>query len=182
MLNKKGDALYVGKAKSLKRRVTSYTNPQRQTIRILRMISQTASMEFIETHTEAEALLLEANLIKKLKPRYNILLRDDKSFPFIRITATHDFPRVLKHRGAQPKEDEFFGPFASAWAVNQTLDILQQAFCCAPARILFSPGGRGPASSTRSNDAAPLVSKARYPRTTTGLWSIRHGTFYAARA
>jgi len=128
MLNKKGDALYVGKAKSLKRRVTSYTNPQRQTIRILRMISQTASMEFIETHTEAEALLLEANLIKKLKPRYNILLRDDKSFPFIRITATHDFPRVLKHRGAQPKEDEFFGPFASAWAVNQTLDILQQAF------------------------------------------------------
>ena len=128
MLNEAGDALYVGKAKNLKRRVASYTNPQRQSIRILRMIAQTASMEFIETHTEAEALLLEANLIKKLEPRYNILLRDDKSFPFIRITAGHDFPRVLKHRGAQPKEDEFFGPFASAWAVNQTLDILQRAF------------------------------------------------------
>ena len=128
MLNEAGDALYVGKAKNLKRRVTSYTNPQRQSIRILRMIAQTISMEFIETHTEAEALLLEANLIKKLEPRYNILLRDDKSFPFIRITSQHDFPRVLKHRGAQHKEDEFFGPFASAWAVNQTLDILQQAF------------------------------------------------------
>lgn len=128
MLNSDGDILYVGKAKNLKKRVHSYTQPDKQVIRIQRMIAQTAHMEFTTTHTEAEALLLEANLIKKLKPRYNILLRDDKSFPYILITGDHDFPLVTKHRGARDKKGEYFGPFTSGSAVNETLAILQKAF------------------------------------------------------
>lgn len=128
MLNADGDVLYVGKAKSLKKRVTSYTRPERLTVRIARMVAQTASMEFVTTHTEAEALLLEANLIKRLKPRYNILLRDDKSFPSILLTSDHPYPQVLKHRGARSAKGEYFGPFASAGAVNETLQTLQRAF------------------------------------------------------
>jgi excinuclease ABC subunit C len=128
MLGAGGDVLYVGKAKSLRKRVHAYTQPERQPIRIQRMISLTASMEFTTTHTEAEALLLEANLIKKLKPRYNILLRDDKSFPYILIAADHDFPQVAKHRGARDREGEYFGPFASGLAVNETLAVLHRAF------------------------------------------------------
>ncbi len=128
MLSASGDHLYVGKAKHLKKRVTAYTQPQKQSIRIQRMIAATASMEFTTTHTEAEALLLEANLIKKLKPRYNILLRDDKSFPYILITGDHDYPQVTKHRGARDRKGEYFGPFASGHAVNETLAVLHKAF------------------------------------------------------
>ncbi|MBT4940321.1 MAG: GIY-YIG nuclease family protein, partial [Rhodospirillaceae bacterium] len=128
MISDKGDVLYVGKAKNLKKRVANYTNLNRQSIRIKRMINMTRSMEFVTTHTEAEALLLEANLIKKLLPRYNILLRDDKSFPAILITGDHDYPQVLKHRGARKRKGEYFGPFASAGAVNQSLAVLQRAF------------------------------------------------------
>ncbi len=128
MINADGDPLYIGKAKNLWKRVSSYTKMERLGIRIRRMVAQTASMEFVGTHTEAEALLLEANLIKQLKPRYNILLRDDKSFPSILVTGDHPFPRVLKHRGAQARKGDYFGPFASAWAVNQTLAVLQRAF------------------------------------------------------
>ncbi|MEG3619866.1 excinuclease ABC subunit UvrC [Magnetovibrio sp. PR-2] len=128
MLGEAGKVLYVGKAKNLKKRVASYTKPERQSIRIRRMVAQTRSMEFVTTHTEAEALLLESNLIKKLAPRYNILLRDDKSFPEILVTSSHDFPRVLKHRGAHKVKGEYFGPFASVWAVNETLTVLQRAF------------------------------------------------------
>lgn len=128
MMNTAGDVLYVGKAKHLKKRVTSYTQPQKQSIRIQRMIAATSSMEFTTTHTEAEALLLEANLIKKLKPRYNILLRDDKSFPYILITGDHDYPQVTKHRGARDRKGEYFGPFASGHAVNETLAVLHKAF------------------------------------------------------
>ncbi len=128
MMNAAGDVLYVGKAKNLKKRVTAYTQPQKQSIRIQRMIAATSSMEFTTTHTEAEALLLEANLIKKLKPRYNILLRDDKSFPYILITGDHDFPQVTKHRGARDRKGEYFGPFASGFAVNETLAVLHKAF------------------------------------------------------
>jgi excinuclease ABC subunit C len=128
MLNAKGDVLYVGKAKSLKKRVVAYTRPERQTLRIQRMISETVAMEVITTHTEVEALLLESNLIKKLAPRYNILLKDDKSFPHILITGDHDWPQVLKHRGARSRKGEYFGPFASAGAVNHTLAALQRAF------------------------------------------------------
>ena len=128
MINARGRVLYVGKAKNLKHRVSSYANTRRQSTRLLRMVAETASMEFVTTHTEAEALLLEANLIKRLKPRYNILLRDDKSFPSILVTGGHSFPRVLKHRGARSRKGDYFGPFASAGAVNQTLAVLQRAF------------------------------------------------------
>jgi len=128
MVGVDGRVLYVGKAKALKKRVTSYTKTDRMSVRIHRMVSQTASMEFVITRTEVEALLLEANLIKKLAPRYNILLRDDKMFPEILLTSKHDFPRVLKHRGAHKEKGEYFGPFASVWAVNETLAILQRAF------------------------------------------------------
>ncbi len=128
MLNDAGDVLYVGKAKNLKKRVASYTRPQRQSNRIRRMISETVAMEFVNTHTEAEALLLEANLIKRFQPRYNILLRDDKNFPSILVTGDHDFPQVLKHRGARKRKGDYFGPFASAGAVNQALTVLQRAF------------------------------------------------------
>lgn len=127
MLNAAGDVLYVGKAKQLKKRVVAYTHPHKHPVRLQRMIAQTVSMEFITTETEAEALLLEATLIKKLKPRYNILLRDDKSFPYIRISA-HDYPLVTKHRGAKDEDGEYFGPFASGLAVNETLAVLQRAF------------------------------------------------------
>jgi excinuclease ABC subunit C len=128
MLNRRGEALYVGKAKSLKKRVVAYTRLDALPLRLQRMVTETASMEVVTTHTEAEALLLESNLIKTLKPRYNILLRDDKSFPFLVVTAGHPFPQVLKHRGAKRLEGEYFGPFASAGAVNETLNILQKAF------------------------------------------------------
>ncbi|MGF1640092.1 MAG: excinuclease ABC subunit UvrC [Rhodospirillales bacterium] len=128
MVGADGDALYVGKAKNLRKRVASYANVDRLGIRIRRMVAQTVDLEVVTTHTEAEALLLEANLIKRLKPRYNILLRDDKSFPSILVTADHPYPQVLKHRGAQTRKGDYFGPFASAWAVNQTLTVLQRAF------------------------------------------------------
>ena len=128
MLAAGGDVLYVGKARDLKKRVASYTNPDRLNLRLHRMVAATVAMEFVTTHTEVEALLLESNLIKRLKPRYNILLRDDKSFPSILLTADHAFPQVLKHRGAHTRKGEYFGPFASGWAVNKTLAALQRAF------------------------------------------------------
>ncbi|MBT6096184.1 MAG: excinuclease ABC subunit UvrC [Rhodospirillaceae bacterium] len=128
MINADGNVLYVGKAKNLRKRVAAYTHPDRQSVRISRMIFETASMEFVTTHTEAEALLLESNLIKHYAPRYNILLRDDKSFPFILIARDNEYPRVLKYRGAQTRKGDYFGPFASVWAVNETLAVLQRAF------------------------------------------------------
>ncbi|NQV84519.1 MAG: excinuclease ABC subunit UvrC [Rhodospirillales bacterium] len=128
MVNARGDVLYVGKAKNLKKRVTSYTRLVNQPNRTRRMIMETAAMEFVTTQTEVEALLLEADLIKRYKPRYNILLRDDKSFPHILLTGEHSFPQVLKHRGAQSLPGDYFGPFASVWAVNETLATLQRAF------------------------------------------------------
>tara|TARA_R110000787_G_scaffold16622_7_gene50361 strand:- start:39154 stop:41052 length:1899 start_codon:yes stop_codon:yes gene_type:complete len=128
MISASGDVLYVGKAKNLKKRVVAYTQPLRLDNRLMRMVSDTRSMEFITTHTEAEALLLESNLIKKLRPRFNIVLRDDKSFPYILITGDHDYPQIKKHRGARSVSGEFFGPFASAGAVNRTINALQRAF------------------------------------------------------
>ncbi len=128
MLDARGGVLYVGKAKNLKRRVSSYAKPGGHSNRISRMIRATASMEFVATGTEAEALLLEANLIKRLKPRYNILLRDDKAFPQILVGGGHPFPRLRKHRGARRDPGDYFGPFASAGAVNRTLSQLQRAF------------------------------------------------------
>lgn len=128
MLDENGDALYVGKAKNLKKRVVSYTQENRLSYRLQRMVSQTVAMEFVHTATEAEALLLESNLIKKLKPKYNILLRDDKSFPYILLTGDHDFPMVVKHRGAKKEKGQYFGPFAGAGDVNRTINTLQRVF------------------------------------------------------
>ena len=132
MLSAKGDVLYVGKARDLKKRVGNYTQPGRQPTRILRMIAETATMEFVTTHTEVEALLLEANLIKRYMPRFNVLLRDDKSFPYILITGDHPAPQVTKYRGARNRPGEYFGPFASAGAVNRTIVALQRAFLLRP--------------------------------------------------
>ena len=128
MLDGKGDALYVGKARSLKKRVTAYTQPVRLHERLRRMVNETAAMEVITTHTEAEALLLEANLIKRLKPRFNIVLRDDKSYPWLMLTEDHPYPQIAKHRGAQVRKGSYWGPFASAWAVNQTVTAMQRVF------------------------------------------------------
>ncbi len=128
MLDMHENVLYVGKARSLKKRVQSYTRYKGHTVRIQRMIAATTSMEFVTTTTEAEALLLEANLIKSLKPRYNVLLRDDKSFPYILVSREHEAPQIMKHRGARKKKGEYFGPFASAGAVTRTVNTLQRGF------------------------------------------------------
>ncbi len=128
MLDGRGEALYVGKARSLKKRVAAYTQPARLPERLRRMVSETAAMEILTTHTEAEALLLEANLIKRLKPRFNIVLRDDKSYPWLMLTEDHPFPQIAKHRGARVRKGSYYGPFASAWAVNQTVTAMQRVF------------------------------------------------------
>ena len=128
MLDAAGDVIYVGKARSLKARVSNYTRLGGHTNRIARMIAATASMEFVTTRTESEALLLEANLIKRFRPRFNVLLRDDKSFPYILISRDHGAPQILKHRGARKRKGDYFGPFASAGAVNQAINTLQRAF------------------------------------------------------
>ncbi len=128
MSDEHGTLLYVGKAKNLKKRVAAYTKYERHPIRIRRMIRATTSMEFVVTGSETEALLLEASLIKRLKPRYNILLRDDKSFPYILMRTDHPAAQLMKHRGRRSKKGQYYGPFASASAVNRTLDTLQRAF------------------------------------------------------
>ena len=128
MMNQAGDVLYVGKARSLKKRVTNYAQGRGHSNRIERMIRETASMEFVVTRTETEALLLEANLIKRLRPRFNVLMRDDKSFPYILLTGDHPAPGIFKHRGARSRKGDYFGPFASAGAVGRTINSLQRAF------------------------------------------------------
>ncbi|MDP2081871.1 MAG: excinuclease ABC subunit UvrC [Pseudotabrizicola sp.] len=128
MLNPKGEVLYVGKARNLKARVSNYARGTGHSARIARMIFETASMMFLTTRTEVEALLLEQNLIKQLKPRYNVLMRDDKSFPNILISKTHAYPQLKKHRGKKTEKGAYFGPFASAGAVNRTLNQLQKVF------------------------------------------------------
>ncbi|MBW0003297.1 MAG: excinuclease ABC subunit UvrC [Hyphomicrobiales bacterium] len=128
MIAANGDVLYVGKARNIRARIAAYARGQAHTNRIARMIAETAAMEFVTTATETEALLLEANLIKQLKPRYNVLLRDDKSFPYILVTRDHVSPQITKHRGARNRLGDYYGPFASVWAVNRTLNALQRAF------------------------------------------------------
>ncbi|MEO5807327.1 excinuclease ABC subunit UvrC [Devosia sp.] len=128
MIDAQGEVIYVGKARSLKSRVTNYTRPEALPVRIQRMVASTANMEFVRTETESEALLLEANLIKRLKPRYNVLLRDDKSFPYILIATDHEAPELTKHRGTRRRKGNYFGPFASATAVARTIASLQKAF------------------------------------------------------
>lgn len=128
MFDEAGDVLYVGKAKSLKKRVATYARGVGHSNRIVRMIAETTAMEFVTTTTETEALLLEANLIKQLRPRYNVLLRDDKSLPYIMLTADHEAPQLVKHRGARKRSGYYYGPFANAGAVNRTVAALQRAF------------------------------------------------------
>jgi excinuclease ABC subunit C len=128
MIGAGGEVLYVGKAKSLRKRVTSYARPTGLDSRITRMIAATAAMEFVSTKSETEALLLEANLIKRLRPRFNVLLRDDKSFPYILITGDHAAPQILKHRGARNRKGDYYGPFAAANAVHRTITALERAF------------------------------------------------------
>jgi excinuclease ABC subunit C len=128
MIDAQGDVLYVGKAKNIRKRVTAYARPTGHDSRISRMIAATVSLEFVSTKTETEALLLEANLIKRLRPRFNVLLRDDKSFPYILITSDHWAPQILKHRGARTRSGRYYGPFASAGAVNRTINALERAF------------------------------------------------------
>lgn len=128
MLGEDQSILYVGKAKNLKKRVENYTRPDRLPMRLKRMISETRNMEIIETHTELEALLLEFNMIKELNPKYNIIYKDDKAFPHILIPDDHDFPRVMKHRGAKKVKGDYYGPFASAGTVNRSLDSIHKIF------------------------------------------------------
>src|SRR5580700_308925 len=128
MIDGHGDVLYVGKAKNIKKRIAAYARPAGLDTRIERMIAQTRTLEFVVTRTETEALLLEANLIKRLRPRFNVTLRDDKSFPYILITSDHWAPQILKHRGARSRPGQYYGPFASVWAVNRTVNALQRAF------------------------------------------------------
>lgn len=137
MISLSGEVLYVGKARNLKARVSSYARGDAPNNRIARMISETSQMEFLTTTTETEALLLEANLIKQLQPRYNVLLRDGKSFPFILITGDHEAPQIIKHRGARNRKGQYFGPFASPSAVNRTLNTLQRAFLLRPCTDSF---------------------------------------------
>ncbi|MCJ8053546.1 excinuclease ABC subunit UvrC [Shinella curvata] len=128
MFNAEGDVLYVGKARSLKKRVSNYAQGRVHSNRLTQMVRQTANMEFVTTRTETEALLLEANLIKRLRPRFNVLLRDDKSFPYILLTGDSRAPAIFKHRGARSRKGDYFGPFASAGAVGRTINSLQRAF------------------------------------------------------
>ncbi len=128
MLDARGDVLYVGKAKALKNRVANYVAVERLPLRLKRMVSQTRAMTIVTTNSEAEALLLEAQLIKRYRPPYNVLLRDDKSFPFILLRSDHEFPRIMKHRGARKAKGNYYGPFASAGSVNTTINALQKLF------------------------------------------------------
>ena len=128
MIGEEGLVLYVGKARNLKKRVASYAKSGGHSNRIMRMINQTRAMEFVVTETETESLLLEANLIKQLRPKFNVLLRDDKSFPYILVAMDHEAPQIIKHRGARKREGHYFGPFASAGSVNKTINTLQKAF------------------------------------------------------
>jgi excinuclease ABC subunit C len=128
MISEHGEVLYVGKARSIRKRIASYARGIGLSNRIARMVSLTCSMVFVSTETETEALLLEANYIKQMKPRFNVLLRDDKSFPYILLTGDHVSPQITKHRGARNRKGDYFGPFASVWAVNRTLNALQRAF------------------------------------------------------
>jgi excinuclease ABC subunit C len=128
MIDAHGDVLYVGKAKNIKKRIQAYARPTGLDTRIERMVAATRTLEFVVTRTETEALLLEANLIKRLRPRFNVVLRDDKSFPYILITSDHWAPQILKHRGARTRPGQYYGPFASVWAVNRTVNALERAF------------------------------------------------------
>ena len=158
MLDEESRVLYVGKARNLRPRVSNYARPGNHSGRIARMISETASMMFLTTRTETEALLLEQNLIKQLKPRYNVLLRDDKSFPNILVAKDHAYPQIKKHRGAKKEKGNYYGPFASAGAVNRTLNQLQRVFLLRNCSKSILKRARGLACNTRSSAVLAHVS------------------------
>ena len=164
MLNEKGEALYVGKARSLRKRVTSYTQIARLPERLRRMVFETRSLEVVTTGSEAEALLLEANFIKRFRPRFNIVLRDDKSYPWLVITEDHPFPQIAKHRGERRKGASYWGPFASVWAVNQTLAALQRVFLLRSCRdTVFDTRTRPCLLFQIKRCAAPCVDRISQP-------------------
>ena len=164
MLNEKGEALYVGKARSLRKRVTSYTQMSRLPERLRRMVFETRSLEVVTTGSEAEALLLEANFIKRFRPRFNIVLRDDKSYPWLVITEDHPFPQIAKHRGERRKGASYWGPFASVWAVNQTLAALQRVFLLRSCRdTVFDTRTRPCLLFQIKRCAAPCVDRISQP-------------------
>ena len=186
MLDADMRVLYVGKARNLKARVSSYARPTGHSLRIARMISQTASMMFLTTRTETEALLLEQNLIKQLKPHFNVLLRDDKSFPNILVSHAHAFPQIKKHRGARTEKGDYYGPFASAGAVNRTLNQLQKVFllrsCSDP---MFSARTRPCLLHQIKRCAAPcvgLISQADYGALVTDAERFLQGRSTAVQA
>jgi hypothetical protein len=150
MRGEKGEYLYIGKARALRRRVTNYTNTDALPLRLQRMVSETVEMNVTMTETEAEALLLESMLIKTHKPKYNVLLQDDKSFPYLVIDTTHDFPQLAKHRGSRDKGKLYFGPFASADAVNKEAS----AWCATAAEAAAAAAAAAAADSTAANAAA----------------------------
>ena len=164
MLDEKGEALYVGKARSLRKRVTSYTQLARLPERLRRMVFETRSREVVTTGSEAEALLLEANFIKRFRPRFNIVLRDDKSYPWLVITEDHPFPQIAKHRGERRKGASYWGPFASVWAVNQTLAALQRVFLLRSCRdTVFDTRTRPCLLFQIKRCAAPCVDRISQP-------------------
>ena len=164
MLDEKGEALYVGKARSLRKRVTSYTQLARLPERLRRMVFETRSLEVVTTASEAEALLLEANFIKRFRPRFNIVLRDDKSYPWLVITEDHPFPQIAKHRGERRKGASYWGPFASVWAVNQTLAALQRVFLLRSCRdTVFDTRTRPCLLFQIKRCAAPCVDRISQP-------------------
>lgn len=160
MLNAAGEVIYVGKAKNLTKRLDNYTHPTRLEYRIQNMVSQISSLEIITTGSEAEALLLEANLIKKYEPKYNILLKDDKSYPYILLTKDHDFPRIVKHRGQKIQKGKYYGPFPSASAVNKAIADLQKAFLIRPCSDSFFAARKRPCMEYQiKRCSAPCVNK-----------------------
>jgi excinuclease ABC subunit C len=180
MLDAKGDALYVGKARALKRRVAAYTQLSRLPERLRRMVHETRQFEVITTGSEAEALLLEANLIKRLRPRYNIVLRDDKSYPWLVLTEDHPYPQITKHRGERRKGASYWGPFASTWAVNQTLTALQRVFLLRSCRdTVFDSRDRPCLLYQIRRCSGPCVE--RIARRTTPTWCGRRSSSCPAR-
>lgn len=181
MLNAGNDVLYVGKAKNVRKRLSSYARVNAPLpARILRMIAATVTVEIISTTTETEALLLEANLIKQLRPRFNVQLRDDKSFPYILITGDHWAPQILKHRGAQSRPGRYFGPFANAGAVNRTITALQRAFLIRSCTDGFSKAAPGRVYFTKFAAARPCTGEIDFPAIPN--WCARPATSCPAAA
>src|SRR5712672_2782464 len=163
MIDARGDVLYVGKAKRIRKRIISYARPTASDPRIERMVAATCALEFVSTATETEALLLEANLIKRLRPRFNVLLRDDKSFPYILITADHWAPQLIKYRGSRNRKGQYYGPFASVLAVSRTITALQRAFLLRPCSDSFFEGRTRPSLLHQiKRCAAPCTNEIEY--------------------